>query len=74
MELVEAQRQQRRASHIPYRDSRLTFLLQVNLYPEALAPLYAAAAEAMNLQQSTQLKHVHAQLEEPLLELVRHEK
>lgn len=29
MELVEAQRQGRRRSHIPYRDSRLTFLLQV---------------------------------------------
>ena len=29
MELVEAQRQGRRHTHIPYRDSRLTFLLQV---------------------------------------------
>ena len=29
MELVEAQRQGRRRTHIPYRDSRLTFLLQV---------------------------------------------
>ena len=31
MELVEAQRQGRRHTHIPYRDSRLTFLLQVSL-------------------------------------------
>ncbi len=30
MELVEAQRQGRRHTHIPYRDSRLTFLLQVS--------------------------------------------
>lgn len=31
MELVEAQRSQR-TSHVPYRDSRLTFLLQVQLH------------------------------------------
>lgn len=29
MELVEAQRAGKRHTHIPYRDSRLTFLLQV---------------------------------------------
>jgi len=32
MELVEAQRQGRRHIHIPYRDSRLTFLLQVQVW------------------------------------------
>ena len=31
MELVEAQRSGRLGRHIPYRDSRLTFLLQVRL-------------------------------------------
>lgn len=30
MELVEAQRQGRRHMHIPYRDSRLTYLLQAS--------------------------------------------
>lgn len=30
MELVEAQRSGRAGRHIPYRDSRLTFLLQVS--------------------------------------------
>jgi kinesin family member 15 len=29
MELVDAQRSRARGRHIPYRDSRLTFLLQV---------------------------------------------
>jgi hypothetical protein len=35
MELVEAQRQGRRHIHIPYRDSRLTFLLQVSAHQAA---------------------------------------
>lgn len=32
MELADAQRN-RRSSHIPYRDSRLTFLLQARVAP-----------------------------------------
>ena len=43
MELVEAQRMGKRHIHIPYRDSRLTFLLQVGpqyavLYHAELVP------------------------------------
>ena len=44
MELVEAQRQGRRHTHIPYRDSRLTFLLQVS--PQTAAKLTTRQLES----------------------------
>eukprot|EP00884_Botryococcus_braunii_P012461 jgi/Botrbrau1/21215/Bobra.39_2s0016.1 len=46
MELVEAQRQQRKASHIPYRDSRLTFLLQDSLGGNAKTVVIANVSPA----------------------------
>lgn len=44
MELVEAQRAGKRHTHIPYRDSRLTFLLQV--WPLQLLLCYACCTTA----------------------------
>lgn len=44
MELVEAQRSGRRGRHVPYRDSRLTFLLQVSNGKGGLSSHDAAVA------------------------------
>ncbi|KAL0025519.1 hypothetical protein WJX77_008758 [Trebouxia sp. C0004] len=66
MELVEAQRQGRRHIHIPYRDSRLTFLLQDSLGGNAktmiianVSPCRMCAQETLStLQFASRAKHI----------------
>ncbi|DBA86821.1 TPA: hypothetical protein ACH3X2_005404 [Trebouxia sp. C0005] len=66
MELVEAQRQGRRHTHIPYRDSRLTFLLQDSLGGNAktmivanVSPCRMCAQETLStLQFASRAKHI----------------
>ena len=52
MELVEAQRQGRRHTHIPYRDSRLTFLLQVSPQTAAKWVMFSTLMNSRVFRQS----------------------
>ena len=52
MELVEAQRQGRRHTHIPYRDSRLTFLLQVSPQTAAKWVMFSTLMNSRVFKQS----------------------
>ncbi|KAL3147252.1 hypothetical protein ABBQ32_002745 [Trebouxia sp. C0010 RCD-2024] len=66
MELVEAQRAGKRHTHIPYRDSRLTFLLQDSLGGNAktmiianVSPCLMCAQETLStLQFASRAKHI----------------
>ncbi|KAK9807730.1 hypothetical protein WJX72_007405 [[Myrmecia] bisecta] len=66
MELVEAQRDGKRAKHVPYRDSRLTFLLQDSLGGNAktmiianVSPTAACAHETLStLQFASRAKYI----------------